>query len=118
MEKRLWKKRKNLTPQSVQQDLDAFGAIKTADVDRLIRRYVKGTGGCKLSFAGNIFLTEQQFSSDLLYVNLGRCQIKDVAARMALIHQYFTVYGLGGTRISLFGMWRAGFRNGDRVCPE
>ena len=33
--------RKILTPQSVQQDLDALGQYKTADVDRLIRRYVK-----------------------------------------------------------------------------
>ena len=33
--------RKRLTPQSVQQDLDALGQYKTADVDRLIRCYVK-----------------------------------------------------------------------------
>ena len=37
----IMEERKILTPQSVQQDLDALGQYKTADVDRLIRRYVK-----------------------------------------------------------------------------
>ena len=74
--------RKILTPQSVQQDLDALGQYKTADVDRLIRRYVKEQADAAL--LREHILTEQQFHRIYYYVNLQ--QIKDVAARMAFIH--------------------------------
>lgn len=82
--------RKILTPQSVQQDLDALGQYKTADVDRLIRRYVKEQADA--APLREHILTEQQFHRIYYYVNLQ--QIKDVAARMAFIHNKFTVYGL------------------------
>lgn len=74
--------RKILTPQSVQQDLDALGQYKTADVDRLIRRYVKEQADA--APLREHILTEQQFHRIYYYVNLQ--QIKDVAARMAFIH--------------------------------
>ena len=74
--------RKILTPQSVQQDLDALGQYKTADVDRLIRRYVKEQADA--APLREHILTEQQFHRIYYYVNLQ--QIKDVAARMDFIH--------------------------------
>ena len=74
--------RKILTPQSVQQDLDALGQYKTADVDRLIRRYVKEQADA--APLREHILTEQQFHRIYYYVNLQ--QIKDVAARMTFIH--------------------------------
>lgn len=60
--------RKILTPQSVQQDLDALGQYKTADVDRLIRRYVKEPGG-RGSPSGTYF-DRAAVSSDLLLCKL------------------------------------------------
>ena len=75
--------RKILTPHSVQQDLDALGQYKTADVDRLIRRYVKEQADA--APLREHILTEQQFHRIYYYVNLQ--QIKDVAARMAFIHE-------------------------------
>ena len=78
----IMEERKILTPQSVQQDLDALGQYKTADVDRLIRRYVKEQADA--APLREHILTEQQFHRIYYYVNLQ--QIKDVAARMAFIH--------------------------------
>ena len=75
--------RKILTPQSVQQDLDALGQYKTADVDRLIRRYVKEQADAAPS--GTYFDWSSSFHRIYYYVNLQ--QIKDVAARMAFIHE-------------------------------
>lgn len=93
--------RKILTPQSVQQDLDALGQYKTADVDRLIRRYVKEQADA--APLREHILTEQQFHRIYYYVNLQ--QIKDVAARMVLFTIIYCLR-IGGTRIKSFGMWR------------
>ena len=60
--------RKILTPQSVQQDLDALGQYKTADVDRLIRRYVKEQADA--APLREHILTEQQFH------RINRCKEK------------------------------------------
>ena len=51
--------RKRLTLRSVQQDLDGLGQYKTADVDRLIRRYVKEKADA--APLREHILTEQQF---------------------------------------------------------
>ncbi len=72
-----------LTPQQVQQDLDALPAgYKTGDVDRLIRRYVKA--GADVSALRPYILERQQFHRIYYYVALE--QIKDADARMAFIH--------------------------------
>ena len=72
-----------LTPQLVQKDLDALGKYKTADVDRLIRGYVKKNADASL--LREHILTQQQFHRIYFYVSLE--QIKDVNARMAFIHE-------------------------------
>ncbi len=59
--------RKILTPQSVQQDLDALGQYKTADVDRLIRRYVKEQADGSPS---GTYFDRAAVSSDLLLCKL------------------------------------------------
>ena len=64
----IMEERKILTPQSVQQDLDALGQYKTADVDRLIRRYVKEQADA--APLREHILTEQQFHRIYYYVNL------------------------------------------------
>lgn len=75
--------KKLLTSRSVQQDLDALGQYKTTDVDRLIRRYVKEKADA--SALREHILSKQQFHRIYYYVNLQ--QIKDVAVRMAFIHE-------------------------------
>lgn len=72
-----------LTPQSVQADLDALGQYKTADVDRLIHRYVRQRADA--SALREHILSQQQFHRIYFYVNLE--QIKDVNARMEFIHR-------------------------------
>ena len=72
-----------LTKQQIQQDLDNLPQpYKTADVDRLIRQYVKQKAD--VSALRPHILTEQQFHRIYYYVNLD--QIKNVADRMAFIH--------------------------------
>ena len=60
--------RKLLTAQSVHQDLDGLGQYKTADVDRLIRQYVKEKADA--APLRERILTEQQFHRIYYYVNL------------------------------------------------
>ena len=73
-----------LTKELVQQDLDALPAhYKTADVDRLIRRYVKEKAD--VSALRPYILDFQQFHRIYYYVSLD--QIRDVNARMAFIHE-------------------------------
>lgn len=73
-----------LTKEQVQQDLNALPAhYKTGDVDRLIRRYVKARAD--VSALRPYILDEQQFHRIYYYVALQ--QIKDVAERMAFIHE-------------------------------
>ena len=79
-----------LTPQQVQRDLDALGKYnaapgqyKTADVDRLIRRYVKQKAD--VSLLREHILMQQQFHRIYFYVSLE--QIKDVNERMQFIHE-------------------------------
>lgn len=72
-----------LTPQLVQKDLDALGKYKTADVDRLIRGYVKKNADASL--LREHVLTQQQFHRIYFYVSLE--QMKDVDERMAFIHE-------------------------------
>lgn len=72
-----------LTPQLVQKDLDALGKYKTADVDRLIRGYVKKNADASL--LREHVLSQQQFHRIYFYVSLE--QIKDVNERMAFIHE-------------------------------
>lgn len=79
-----------LTPQQVQRDLDALGEYnaapgqyKTADVDRLIRRYVKQKAD--VSLLREHILMQQQFHRIYFYVSLE--QIKDVNERMQFIHE-------------------------------
>ena len=72
-----------LTPQLVQKDLNALGKYKTADVDRLIRGYVKKNADASLLRAH--VLTQQQFHRIYFYVSLE--QIKNVDERMAFIHE-------------------------------
>ena len=93
-----------LTPQQVQRDLDALGKYnaapeeynaalgeynaapgqyKTADVDRLIRRYVKQKAD--VSLLREHILMQQQFHRIYFYVSLE--QIKDANERMQFIHE-------------------------------
>lgn len=72
-----------LTPQLVQKDLDALGKYKTADVDRLIRGYVKKNADASL--LRTHVLSQQQFHRIYFYVSLE--QIKNVDERMAFIHE-------------------------------
>lgn len=93
-----------LTPQQVQRDLDALGEYnaapeeynaaseeynaapgqyKTADVDRLIRRYVKQKAD--VSLLREHILMQQQFHRIYFYVSLE--QIKDANERMQFIHE-------------------------------
>lgn len=74
----------NLTKQQIQQDLDNLPQpYKTADVDRIIRQYVKQKAD--VSALRPCILAEQQFHRIYYYVNLD--QIKNVADRMAFIHE-------------------------------
>lgn len=71
-----------LTVEQVQSDLNALPRnYKTADVDRLIRRY--GTEKADVSALRPYILERQQFHRIYFYVSLD--QIKDVNARMAFI---------------------------------
>ena len=73
-----------LTCQQVQKDLDALPAHhKTADVDRLIRSYIKQKADA--SALRPYILAQQQFHRIYYYVALG--QIKNVEQRMAFIHE-------------------------------
>jgi 3-methyladenine DNA glycosylase AlkD len=72
-----------LTPQLVQQDLDALGQYKTADVDKLVHRYVRQKADA--SALREHILYQQQFHRIYYYVSLD--QIKDVNARMEFIHE-------------------------------
>lgn len=73
-----------LTKEQVQKDLDALPAgYQTADVDRLIHRYVKH--GADVSALRPCILEAQQFHRIYYYVALE--QIKNVEARMAFIHE-------------------------------
>ena len=73
-----------LTRTQVQQDLDELPAsYKTADVDRLIRRYVRDRAD--VSELRPHILQEQQFHRIYYYVALK--QMKDVSQRMAFIHE-------------------------------
>lgn len=86
-----------LTPQQVQRDLDALGEYhaalgeyhaapgqnKTADVDRLIRRYVKQKAD--VSLLREHILMQQQFHRIYFYVSLE--QMKDASERMQFIHE-------------------------------
>lgn len=72
-----------LTKLQIQQDLDNLPQpYKTADVDRLIRQYVKQKSD--VSELRPHILAEQQFHRIYYYVNLN--QIKNVEDRMAFIH--------------------------------
>lgn len=101
-----------LTPQQVQRDLDALGQCnaalgeynaapgqyhaalgeyhaapgqyKTADVDRLIRRYVKQKAD--VSLLREHILMQQQFHRIYFYVSLE--QMKDANERMQFIHEH------------------------------
>lgn len=73
-----------LTTQQVQHDLDALGErYRTADVDRLIRQYIKQKAD--VSALRPYILTQQQFHRIYYYVALG--QIKNAPDRMAFIHE-------------------------------
>ena len=73
-----------LTKEQVRRDLDALPAhYKTADVDRLIRAFVKQKAD--VSALRPYILSEQQFHRIYYYVSLE--QIKDVDERMAFIHE-------------------------------
>ena len=73
-----------LTREQVQRDLDALPAnFKTADVDRLIRQYVKS--GADVSALRPHILAEQQFHRIYYYVALK--QMKTAGERMAFIHE-------------------------------
>ena len=72
-----------LTKEQVQQDLDNLPQpYKTADVDRLIRRYVMEKAD--VSALRPYILKEQQFHRIYNYVNLN--PMKNVNQRMAFIH--------------------------------
>ena len=72
-----------LTREEIQRDLNALPAhYRTADVDRLIRRYVKEKAD--VSALRPFILAEQQFHRIYFYVSLQ--QIRDVGERMAFIH--------------------------------
>lgn len=70
-----------LTPSKVQNDLDSLGKCKTADVDKLIRNYVKQRSDAT-SLREHV-LVSQQFHRIYYYVNL--LQIKNVNERMKFI---------------------------------
>lgn len=71
-----------ITKERIQQDIDALPKnYKTADVDRLIRRYVKEKQD--LSCLRDYVLTEQQFHR--IYFHGSLKQIPDVNARMDFI---------------------------------
>lgn len=72
-----------LTPQTVQADLDVLGQYKTADVDRLIHRYVRQRADASALRAH--ILSQQQFHRIYFYVSLE--QIKGANARMEFIHR-------------------------------
>ena len=73
-----------LTTEQVQQDLDRLPQpYKTADVDRLIRQYVKQKAD--VSALRPYILDQQQFYRIYYYVALH--QIKDVNKRMEFIHE-------------------------------
>lgn len=73
-----------LTREQVQKDLNALPAhYKTADVDRLIRQYVKQIAD--VSALRPYILAEQQFHRIYYYVSLN--QIKNVNRRMVFIHE-------------------------------
>lgn len=73
-----------LTPQLVQADLDALPAgYKTADVDRLIRGYVRQKADA--SALRPHILQRQQFHRIYYYVALQ--QIRSADGRMAFIHE-------------------------------
>ena len=74
----------HLTKEQVQKELDTLPAhYKTADVDRLIRQYVKHKAD--VYELRPYILTEQQFHRIYYYVTLD--QIKSVDERMAFIHE-------------------------------
>ena len=74
----------NLTPEQVQKDLDALPAhYKTADVDRLIRQYVKQKAD--VSALRPSILERQQFHRIYYFVALE--QLKTPQERMAFIHE-------------------------------
>ena len=73
-----------LTKEQVQKDLDALPEhYKTADVDRLIRKYVKQKAD--VSALRPDILSEQQFHRIYYYVTLE--QIKSAEERMTFIHE-------------------------------
>lgn len=73
-----------LTLEQVQRDLDALPEkYKTADVDGVIRRYVRE--GADVSELRPHILTRQQFHRIYFYVSLK--QLKDAEQRMAFIHR-------------------------------
>lgn len=72
-----------LTIEQVQQDLNNLGTYKTADVDRLIRGYVRQKADA--SALREHILSQQQFHRIYYYVSLQ--QIKSVEARMDFIHE-------------------------------
>ena len=73
-----------LTREQVQKDLEALPEhYKTADVDRLIRRY--GKQKADVSALRPYILSEQQFHRIYFYVSLN--PIKDAEERMAFIHE-------------------------------
>lgn len=72
-----------LTAENVQRDLDALGNYKTADVDKLIRSYVRQKAD--VSALRSHILEAQQLHRIYYYVAL--MQRKDVRQRMAFIHE-------------------------------
>ena len=73
-----------LTKEQVQKDLDSLPEhYKTADVDRLIRLYIKQKAD--VSALRPYILDEQQFHRIYYYVSLN--QIKNVNQRMTFIHE-------------------------------
>jgi len=72
-----------LTMGQVQQDLDSLGTYKTAEVDALIRGYVRQKADA--SALREYILSQQQFHRIYFYVSLQ--QRKCVEARMAFIHE-------------------------------
>jgi len=72
-----------LTIEQVQQDLNSLGNNKTADVDRLIRGYVRQKADA--SALRQHILSQQQFHRIYFYVSLQ--QIKTAEGRMGFIHE-------------------------------
>ena len=72
-----------LTIEQVQQDLNSLGSNKTADVDRLIRGYVRQKADA--SALRQHILSQQQFHRIYFYVSLQ--QIKTAEGRMGFIHE-------------------------------